>query len=52
MSLYCATGSVETDLSPPQLEELLIESLARLGERKSVLAVPPDQSRIHSRKRF
>jgi len=49
MSLYCATGSVETDLSPPQLRELLIESLARLGERKSVLAVPPDQSRIHSR---
>ena len=49
MSLYCATGSVEADLSPPQLRELLIESLARLGERKSVLAVPPDQSRIHSR---
>jgi nickel-dependent lactate racemase len=49
MSLYCATGSVETDLSPRQLEELLLESLAKLGTRNSVLAVPPDQSREHSR---
>jgi nickel-dependent lactate racemase len=49
MSLYCATGGVETDLSLPQLQELLAQSLARLGKRNRVLAVPPDQSRIHSR---
>jgi nickel-dependent lactate racemase len=49
MSLYCAIGSVDTDLSPQQLNDLLVESLAKLGERKSVLAVPPDQSREHSR---
>jgi nickel-dependent lactate racemase len=49
MSLYCATGSVETDLSLPQLHDLLLESLAKLGERKRVLVVPPDQSRVHSR---
>ena len=49
MSLYCATGGVETDLSPGQLHDLLLESLAKLGERKSVLVVPPDQSRLHSR---
>ena len=49
MSLYCATGSVDTDLSPQQLNDLLVESLAKLGDRKSVLAVPPDQSREHSR---
>jgi nickel-dependent lactate racemase len=49
MSLYCATGSAETDLSSQQLNELLIESLAKLGERARVLAVPPDQSREHSR---
>jgi len=49
MSLYCATGSVDTDLSPQQLNDLLVESLAKLGERKNVLAVPPDQSREHSR---
>jgi nickel-dependent lactate racemase len=48
MSLYCATGSPDTDLSP-QLNELLTESLAKLGERNRVLAVPPDQSREHSR---
>src|SRR5208283_4012769 len=49
MSLYCATGSVDTDLSPQQLKDLLSEGLAKLGERKNVLAVPPDQSREHSR---
>ncbi|MGB7548474.1 MAG: lactate racemase domain-containing protein [Terracidiphilus sp.] len=49
MSLYCATGSVETDISARQFKELLTESLARLGDRNSVLAVPPDQSREHSR---
>src|SRR5450631_1336931 len=49
MSLYCATGSVDTDLTPQQLNDLLVESLAKLGDRKNVLAVPPDQSREHSR---
>jgi nickel-dependent lactate racemase len=49
MSLYCATGSPETDLSPWQLEELLTQSLAQLGSRSKVLAIPPDQSREHSR---
>jgi nickel-dependent lactate racemase len=49
MSLYCATGSPETDLTALELNRLLTESLAKLGERKRVLAVPPDQSREHSR---
>jgi nickel-dependent lactate racemase len=49
MSLYCATGSVETELSPQQLHDLLVESLAKLGRRNRVVVVPPDQSRIHSR---
>jgi nickel-dependent lactate racemase len=49
MSLYCATGSADTDLSPQQLHDLLTESLSKLGPRSSVLAVPPDQSRFHSR---
>ena len=48
MSLYCTTGGVESDLFP-QLQELLAESLAKLGQRNRVLIVPPDQSRIHSR---
>jgi len=48
MSLYLATGGVESDLLP-QLQNLLVESLAKLGQRSRVLVVPPDQSRIHSR---
>src|SRR6516162_1112358 len=49
MSLYCAVGSIQTDLSPEQLQELLSHSLAQVGKRNRVLVVPPDQSRIHSR---
>jgi nickel-dependent lactate racemase len=49
MSLYCSIGSVDTDLSSQQLNDLLVESLAKLGARNHVLAVPPDQSREHSR---
>src|SRR5579864_6304215 len=49
MSLYCAKGGVEIDLSEQQLHDLLLESLAKLGTRSRVLVVPPDKSRIHSR---
>ncbi|MGA7859548.1 MAG: D-mannonate epimerase, partial [Terracidiphilus sp.] len=48
MSLYCAVGGVESDLSGQQLKQLLFESLAKLGPRNHVLAVPPDMSRLHS----
>ncbi len=49
MSVYCSTGGPEIDLSPQQLRDLLLQSLAKLGDRNSVLAVPPDYSRVHSR---
>ena len=49
MSLYCAVGGTETTLSAAQLEELLVAALEELGPRSKVLAVPPDQSRMHSR---
>lgn len=49
MSLYCAQGSTETEISSQQLRDLIVESLAKLGARSNVLAVPPDQSREHSR---
>src|ERR1700683_2231528 len=48
MSLYCAIGDLESDLSP-RLKDLFAESLAKLGARNRVLAVPPDLSRVHSR---
>jgi len=49
MSVYCAEGSPETELSPQQLKDLLAQSLAKLGARKRVIVVPPDLSRLHSR---
>jgi nickel-dependent lactate racemase len=48
MSLYCAIGSPSADLAP-HLKELFSEALAKIGSRSNVLAVPPDQSREHSR---
>ena len=49
MSLYCSVGSPETDLSSEDLKALLTDALALLGPRSKVLAVPPDQTREHSR---
>jgi nickel-dependent lactate racemase len=49
MSLFCATGAIDTDISPQQLQLLLADALVKLGPRQRVLAVPPDQSREHSR---
>ena len=48
MSLYCAIGGIESDLVP-HLQDLLTQSLAKLGSRNRVLVVPPDHSRVHSR---
>jgi nickel-dependent lactate racemase len=49
MSLFCASGSADTDISPEELQLLLADALGKLGPRQRVLAVPPDQSREHSR---
>src|SRR5579863_4692653 len=49
MSLYLAAGGVDCELSSAQLRALLGEALDKLGERKRVLAVPPDHTRLHSR---
>lgn len=48
MSLYCAVGGVDVDLSAGRLKELLSESLEKVGGRERVLAVPPDITRLHS----
>jgi nickel-dependent lactate racemase len=49
MALYFSTGSETTDLTSQQLQEGLVSALAKLGERKCVLIVPPDASRFYSR---
>jgi nickel-dependent lactate racemase len=48
MSLYCAVGSADTELSAHELTDLLFAALAKLGPRRRVLAVPPDITRFHS----
>jgi len=48
VSLFCASGGVDCDLTT-QLQSLLTAGLEKLEPRNRVLAVPPDQTRIHSR---
>ena len=48
MGMYCAVGDVDADLGPHELAELLVGSIGKLGQRKRVLAVPPDITRLHS----
>ena len=49
MSLYVAKGGPDLEISSTQLQRLLFEALAKLGERRHVLAVPPDLTRRDSR---
>ena len=48
MALYCDIGGEDLELSPQRMAGLLAESLAPLGRRERVLAVPPDITRFHS----
>jgi nickel-dependent lactate racemase len=49
MSLLFAAGSPTTEMSAAAVKAGLFEALGRLGERKRVLAVPPDFTRLHSK---
>jgi len=48
MSLYFSRGSATAELSSSDLRQGLEEALAKLGERRNVIAVPPDFTRYHS----
>jgi nickel-dependent lactate racemase len=48
MSLFFATGSPTTEISPEELKINLSQTLDQLGTRRKVLAVPPDFTRMHS----
>jgi len=49
VSLYCAQGGPDRELSSSELREFLSAALEKLGPRKKVLVVPPDQTRTASR---
>jgi len=46
--LYFAKGSENESISNAQLKEFIFSTLQKLGDRKKVLAVPPDFTRYHS----
>ena len=47
--IYFETGSKNTSLSAKDLKQGLFEALDIMGEKKKVLAVPPDYTRLPSR---
>lgn len=49
MSLYVAEGSPTTVLTDEDVRRLVVQVLTDLGERKNVLAIPPDFTRANSR---
>ncbi len=49
MTTYHAEGSPATELSDGQLREALFGTLRGLGDRRRVLALPPDFTRFNSR---
>jgi nickel-dependent lactate racemase len=49
VSLYLAHGDAQTAISSTELRALLFAALDQLGERRRVLVVPPDITRLHSR---
>ncbi|RXH54968.1 putative D-mannonate dehydrogenase [Granulicella sibirica] len=48
MSLFFSAGSATTELSAAEVKAGLFSALQQLGDRKRVLAVPPDFTRMHS----
>jgi nickel-dependent lactate racemase len=47
--IYYENGSKDTSLSADDLKQGLFEALDKMGEKKKVLAVPPDYTRLPSR---
>jgi len=47
--IYYANGSSDQSLSRDDLKRGLYEAFSRLGERRKILAVPPDYTRLPSR---
>jgi nickel-dependent lactate racemase len=46
--IYFSSGSFDSFLSEDELQEAIFSSLAKLGIKKKVLAIPPDFTRFHS----
>ena len=46
--IYYETGSKSTNLTADDLKLGLFQALERMGEKKKVLAIPPDYTRLAS----
>ncbi len=49
MAVFFSAGSESTEFTPEQVRAALESGPAKLGDRRRLLLVPPDASRIHSR---
>ncbi|WP_442485773.1 lactate racemase domain-containing protein [Aeoliella sp. SH292] len=48
MTLFYAAGSPDTELTPEDCRKALADVFAQLGDRRRVLAIPPDYTRLDS----
>ena len=48
MSLFLSHGGPQTEIAPAELRSLLFSVLDQLGDRRRVLVIPPDITRLHS----
>ena len=49
MSTFFSYGTAETEMTANQIREGFFSALEKLGNRKKVLVVPPDFTRVHSK---
>ncbi|MCK9484773.1 MAG: D-mannonate epimerase, partial [Candidatus Marinimicrobia bacterium] len=47
--LFCSRSSVNQGLTETEIREGLYTALEKIGNRRKVLAIPPDFTRFHSR---
>lgn len=47
--IYYANGSIDKVFSEQEIKEALFSAYDKLGERKKILAIPPDFTRYHSK---
>jgi nickel-dependent lactate racemase len=46
--IYFAKGDINTSITYPELRDIIFSTLDKIGNKKKVLAIPPDFTRFHS----
>ena len=47
MTIFFETGSADTVITDDELQQMLVATLKKIGDRKKVMLIPPDFTRFH-----